>query len=375
MIQLLKTILVLLASLVWASSGWASSPLAFEDDEGCLMCHKYPMMGRITKEGVFRSYTVVPEEYEATVHRNVPCRDCHTTIKELPHEPVTTGVTCDTECHSIKNPATGKPFSHKIIYDTYRESIHGRDKTEDGTDSDKPYCVYCHTNPKYNPDEDRPPQNILDRCVVCHEDPEFVTRWYNHTSRRIREVKRSAPDIVALCSSCHGDEEFIERRLALAESEGRELGEKFAYSIESFNESIHGKLTHLGSAETPNCLSCHAGQENYYQSVHEILPSDDPESPVNKSNRLQTCRQCHVYADDNYSALDPHPAKGKWSDNFGRYAELIYNIMAYTAIIGLVSLSLFETVGRWRDGVGWRIRRGTSWRRTRRKPGRPGKKS
>ncbi len=205
MMQLLKIMMVLPGLLVWAAPAWSASSVPFEDDEGCLMCHKYPMMGRVTKEGIVRSYNVMPDVYGETVHRNVPCRDCHTTIKELPHEPVTTGVTCDTECHSITNPATGDPFSHRPIYNTYRESVHGRDKIETGSDSDKPYCVYCHTNPKYNPDEARPPQNIVDRCVVCHEDPEFATRWYNHTSRRIRQVKRSGPEIVALCSGCHGN--------------------------------------------------------------------------------------------------------------------------------------------------------------------------
>ena len=93
-----------------------TSYAAFEDDEGCLMCHKYPNMARITDDGARRSYYVMPEVFSNTVHRNVPCRDCHTYIKELPHKPVDTGVTCNTECHSIKNPATGKPFSHGVIY-------------------------------------------------------------------------------------------------------------------------------------------------------------------------------------------------------------------------------------------------------------------
>ena len=63
-------------------------------------------MARITEDGVLRSYYIQPEVFARTVHRNVPCRDCHTEIKELPHKPVKVGVTCNTECHSIKNPAT-----------------------------------------------------------------------------------------------------------------------------------------------------------------------------------------------------------------------------------------------------------------------------
>ena len=68
---------------------------AFEDDSGCLLCHKYPKMGRITEQGVKRSYQVMPGMFASTVHRNVPCTDCHNYIKQLPHKEVKEGVRCD----------------------------------------------------------------------------------------------------------------------------------------------------------------------------------------------------------------------------------------------------------------------------------------
>ena len=83
---------------------------AFVDEEGCLLCHKYPKMGRVTDDGARRSYYVMPHVFSKTVHRRVPCRDCHNYIEELPHREVETGVSCNTECHSVKNPATGKKF-------------------------------------------------------------------------------------------------------------------------------------------------------------------------------------------------------------------------------------------------------------------------
>lgn len=45
----------------------ASPVAAFEDDEGCLLCHKYPKMGRITEDGARRSYYVMPTFSE------IPC--------------------------------------------------------------------------------------------------------------------------------------------------------------------------------------------------------------------------------------------------------------------------------------------------------------
>lgn len=351
--------------------GLAGTALAFEDDEACLMCHKYPKMGRVTEEGVQKSYYVIPEVFSKTVHRNVPCRDCHTYITELPHKPVKEGVTCNAECHSIKNPATGKPFTHKPIYDEYKKSVHGREKTAAGNDADKPYCIDCHTNPLYNATEEAPPKKIVDRCVVCHEDRKFAEKWYNHTSRRIREVKRSPQEIVALCTRCHSDKQMLERHQRTAKEEGRTLGRKFLIAGESYDESFHGKVVKYGNTKAANCLDCHANTVNYYLSVHQLIPSRDPLSPVSPQNRVQTCKQCHLMADQNYAALDPHPSSKKEDNLFKHYADMIYGIVGDSVLALLVGMAWFETWGRWRDGASWRFRNGSSWwRRTRRKSNR-----
>jgi hypothetical protein len=333
----------------------------FEDEEGCLMCHKYPKMARITEAGARRSYYVMPEVFGDTVHRNVECGDCHSYIKQLPHREVKEGVKCDSECHSIKNPATGKYFTHKPIADVYKKSVHGRAKTVSGHDQDKPYCVTCHRNPVYNPAELVVPHKVLERCVICHEDRKFVTSWYKHTSRRIKEVKRSKGEIVALCSTCHGDQRLVERHLKAAEEEGRELGRKYPYAVESYKNSFHGKVTRYGLTKAANCLDCHADAENYFLSVHNIRPSRDPKAPTHIDNKVNTCKRCHTRADKYYAALDPHPSKSKENNLFMYYANQIYHWVSYVAITGLVSLAVFETIGRRRDGVGWQIHKGSSW--------------
>jgi len=356
-----------LLGLVVSSILYSTELQAFVDEEGCLLCHKYPKMGRVTKDGTRRTYYVMPHVFGKTVHRNVPCRDCHNYIKELPHREVKTGVSCESECHSVKNPATGKNFSHKPIYDAYRKSVHGRDKISKGLDADKPYCITCHTNPVYNPKEKTIPKRITDRCVVCHEDRGFVESWYSHTSRRIRDVKRSSSEIIALCSSCHGDKALVERHLKAAKEKGRPLGKKFAVAAESYNASFHGKVSRYGFNKAANCLDCHADYENYYMTVHEIRPSRDPLSPMHKDKRYLACQRCHTYANENYSTIDPHPTKDKKTNPFIYYAEEIYNWIAYIVIAGLIALALFETIGRRRDGVSWRLTHGSSWWRKSRK--------
>lgn len=351
--------LLVLIGLGYSHAGWALD--GFEDDEGCLLCHKYPKMGRITEDGTLRQYYIIPHVFASTVHRNVPCSDCHNYIKQLPHKEVKVGVKCNSECHSIKNPATGKNFSHKPIYDKYIKSTHGRKKVAQGYNRDKPYCVTCHTNPIYNPNEDQPPKRIVDRCVVCHEDSKFVINWYRHTSRRIREVKRSSEEIVALCSSCHGDRRLVERHMRAAKTEGRELGRKYPYAVESYKESFHGKVTHYGSTKAANCLDCHADYDNYYMSVHYIRPSRDPDSPVSPKRKVKTCKRCHIHADKNYAALDPHPTSHKNDNPFRHYAEVVYGWVGDVVLFLLIGMATFETIGRRRDGVIWKIRKGSSW--------------
>ncbi len=356
-----KNLKILFVFSVMLLLGYGESALAFEDDEACLLCHKYPKMGRITDDGAYRSYYIMPHVFGKTVHRNVPCTDCHSYIKQLPHREVKTGVTCDSECHSIKNPATGKNFSHKPIYDKYIKSTHGRPKVAKGNDRDKPYCVTCHTNPIYNPAEAELPKRIIDRCVVCHEDDKFVKNWYKHTSRRIKEVKRSPEEIVELCSNCHGDKRLVERHLKAAKLEGRELGRKYPYAVESYEESFHGKVTRYGYTKAANCLDCHADYDNYYLNVHFIRPSRDPKSPVSPERKLKTCQRCHIYADENYARLDPHPTSHPDDNLFRHYAEVVYGWIGDSVLLLLVGLALFETIGRRRDGVVWKLRKGSSW--------------
>ena len=336
---------------------------AFEDDEACLLCHKYPKMGRITEDGARRSYYVMPHVFSNTVHRNVPCTDCHNYIKQIPHREVKEGVSCNIECHSVKNPATGKNFSHKPIYDKYKQSSHFRPKLAKGNEQDKPYCVTCHRNPIYNPNEASLPKRITDRCVICHEDRDFVNNWYKHTSRRINEVRRSAAEIVQLCSSCHGDKQLVERHLKAAEKQGRKLGRKYEYAYESYQESFHGKVTKYGFKNAATCVDCHADTENYFMNVHLLRPSRDVESPVHMDNRLKTCQRCHEYADENYIQLDPHPTKKKDDNPFAYYANMIYGWVGDVVLVLLVALAAFETFGRWRDGVCWRMYDGSSWAR------------
>lgn len=356
---------VAVLSVVWWWGGpLTPSPAYGADDENCLMCHKYIKMGRITEEGERKYYYVKESIFKKTVHNRVRCRDCHNYIDKLPHDPVKVGVTCNTTCHSIKNPATKKQFNHKNIYEVYRASVHGRDKVaKSARDADKPYCIFCHTNPIYLPEEDEVPSQITDRCNVCHQDRNFVNHRYAHTGRRIKQVGRDSRQIVALCSICHENEEMLERHERLVHEEGEELGRKFPFAAESYKESFHWKVTKYGFNEAANCLDCHAKKENYYLNVHDIRSSRDPKSTIHENNRVETCKRCHVYADRSFLAIDPHPTERKDDNPLVYWVEHIYGMVGDAVTYALIGLMLLETWGRRRDGVAWVLRKGTTWRR------------
>lgn len=108
--------------------------------------------------------------------------------------------------------------------------------------------------------------NDAPTCNNCHGNHGILTK-------NIDNKQQKAKDIVNLCSNCHSSVELIERN---------ELPTLVA---ETFNESFHGLAIRGGSKEAANCESCHG--------YHNVRPSDDSLSTVNKKNLPQTCGKCH----------------------------------------------------------------------------------
>jgi hypothetical protein len=325
-------------------------PVMAADKENCLMCHKYRFLGRIDEQGKKRNYNVDENIYSSTVHRNVPCRDCHTNIKKLPHEPVTEEVSCANQCH-IKPPFSKENFSHKKIIDEYNKSVHGvkEDDTE-ALKAAKPYCKYCHLNPIFTKvAEERIASSSLERCLNCHEK-KGVTQAYKHITHRLRhKTSRSRQEIVKLCSkNCHEDTELMKSFNVSKES---------LEAVETYNRSIHGKAVALGSQETADCVSCHATSR-----IHDIYKKDDPMSTVNKNNLKKTCEQCHKDVSDKFIQIDVHSGITSEEKPFLHFLEVQLGFVLYGTIFGLMGLALIETIGRRKDGIKFQLRGGTSWR-------------
>ena len=137
-------------------------------------------------------------------------------------------------CHRSDKPLPnlgGEQF-HKIVHKRFEASVHTRLK-EDGKPNAS--CQDCHTV-RGDMGTILPPSN-----------PRSTVHPMN---------------LSKTCGACHEQ------------------------AADSFHDSIHGKLVDKGDARAAACNDCHG--------THDILPSSDPASNLNKNNLRLRCGQCHT---------------------------------------------------------------------------------
>ena len=107
-------------------------------------------------------------------------------------------------------------------------------------------------------------------CLTCHE---VDTDAFGSTVHGFLE-----------CGDCHAG--------ALAEDHDVESARVDCQTchddvMEVYAASIHGRTRQEGSSEAPDCVACHG-------LIHELAPSDDPDSPVHPARLPETCGTCHA---------------------------------------------------------------------------------
>ncbi|UCF93507.1 MAG: NapC/NirT family cytochrome c [Desulfobacterales bacterium] len=277
-LNLINFIIFLALLFVILHFGLASAQTdVIPDTENCLLCHRYPSMGRYDKSGQKRIFYVNEKQFANSVHGKLRCKACHVGLDEIPHTDVKK-VDCSSKCH-IKEPSTDKEFSHINMVEKYRASVHGEGSAKKPKPfaEDLPTCKYCHNNPMYNPfrgmwgKSEALSNETLARCIGCHTKKDWAEKFYSHFTQRMRN-RRSQTEIIALCTSCHEDREKMARH-------GLE-------SIETYKDTFHWSQVKYGVENAPDCLSCHV-PVGY--TTHDIRPRTDPVSPINIANRVNTC--------------------------------------------------------------------------------------
>lgn len=206
----------------------------------CLSCHKD---GKIPHKN-FKGEEELITGYENSVHYQAlkkgnfdapTCYQCHGAH----------------EMESADNPAS--KISKKNIANTCGQSSCHVNQLADYTGS-------IHQVGVSKDNKDAP------TCNNCHGNHGIVTKNLDNKVEKSKEL-------VQLCSNCHSSVELVKRN---------ELPTQVA---ETYSESFHGLATRGGSKEAANCESCHGN--------HNIRPSDDTLSTINKKNLPQTCGKCH----------------------------------------------------------------------------------
>lgn len=270
----------------------------------CIKCHEDPAM----KGKYDLPSAEFIKAYESSVHGQALrrgglvitalCNDCHGTHTILPADDP------DSAVNRLNIPADcGK--CHSGITDVYLESIHG--KALKAGNPDAPVCTDCHG----------------EHTILKRTDP---------------KSKTAATNVPVTCSACHDD-------VKLAEAYGLPQRRLLTYL-----DSYHGVANKFGVRVVADCSSCHG--------VHDIRPSADPKSSINKQNLPETCGKCHPGAGKHFAEGPVHVEATKES-LYGKWlVRRFYTIFISILVLLFVSYVALDLLGHRRHKHSGREDRG-----------------
>jgi len=377
-----------------------SAPLPTNDD--CLACHGDSTLTHEVN-GKPVSLFVDPGKFKDSIHGSMfQCVDCHKDLKTSPHENPPAKVLCST-CHADEQAAYDRSFHAKAIkagdgqaatcvdchgnphellasgdpkskvnhanipatcgschgqkfvmaasghsaqlFMSYQESVHGRavaagsEKAAVCTDCHGAHEILAASDPKSSIFK----FNVPTTCAKCHGPVEQQFAESIH-GQAITRGNWQAP----VCTDCHGihsikshldpNSPVNAQNVALVTCarchEGVRLSQEFGFEgrrATTYLASYHGLASKLGSQVVANCASCHG--------IHNILPSSDPRSTINRQNLVKTCGQCHPGISEKFIAAKVHvdaPLSADTGSLAVRWIRKFYISMIVVVIGGMV---------------------------------------
>lgn len=320
------------------------APHAMHAQNDCLACHGDKSM----QDAAGHSIAVDGSTFSSSIHGSLKCNDCHADIKEYPHPEHIAPVECKkchadegsllagsvhssskdhpcTSCHGdahsifpksdsrsavypLNVPKTcgnchgtdGMARKHGLpsVYPNYMDSIHGFALSKEGL-LVAANCQSCHGS--HNILSHKDPQsptfkaNVPKTCGTCHAkiNDDYEKGAHGHA---VAAGNLKAP----VCTDCHTAHAILQP----TESEFRMQSTPICGSchkdkLSTYRDTFHSQLGSLGGyVETARCWDCHG--------AHEIYPTSDPRSPVNKANLVATCGKCHAGANLSFVQYQPH---------------------------------------------------------------------
>jgi len=378
----------------------AATPKPTNDD--CLACHSDNTLST-EHNGKQVSLFVNPEAFKNSIHGGMfACVDCHSDVKASPHENTPAKITC-AQCHADEQAAYDRSFHAKALksgdgqaatctschgsphellpasdpksrvahgnipgtcgschgqkfvmeasghsaqpFLSYEESVHGR-AVASGSEK-AAVCTDCHGVHEILSANDAKSSifkfNVPATCAKCHGNIEKEFRASIH-GQAIARGNWQAP----VCTDCHGIHSIkahldpnssvsaanLSRVTCARCHEGVRLSQEFGVASRratTYLESYHGLAAQRGSSVVANCASCHG--------VHNILPSSDPRSMVNRANLVSTCGQCHPGVGEKFALGKVHvdaPLSADTGSVAIRWIRTLYVGMIFAVIGGML---------------------------------------
>ena len=329
------------------------------DSDYCLSCHSQEGLTLVFANGDELSLTIDEDALHDSVHgadnswQALDCVDCHDRYT-FPHEPVEATSLRDYNLERYTNCAK----CHEGHYENTLDSVHGA--ALEAGNLEAAVCTDCH-GAHDTPPPGKPRESISQTCRQCHST---IYDTYAGSIHGESLLLDGNPD-VPVCIDCHGVHDINDPTTALARQKSPELCAQChaddelmtRYDIstnvfDSYVADFHGESVSLFDHDDPNassdkavCFDCHG--------VHDIRPVDDPENGI-KVNLLETCRQCHPDATENFpDAWTSHYEPSLEHNPLVYLVDSFYQVVIPVTLIGLGFLILTDIYRR----VKKRIRR------------------
>ncbi len=332
----------------------------------CSNCHSYVVNNidnhsKAPKDGViadcYLCHSDIAQEHKESIHglslteginEAAQCWDCHgshsidsVSSKKSWIYPTNLVKTCG-KCHDNPEFAKRHLFAVKSPGKMYSKSIHG-EIVANGKEAAT--CITCHGSHdiknRIQVGSKIASVNIPNTCEQCHKK---VVDEYKQSIHWIGVKKgiRESPS----CNDCHSEHSMhainslnkrdeikrIQSNTCLQCHQNILLSERYGLSSKSagnYEDSYHGLASARGEKDAALCVDCH--------EVHKILPKDNPQSSINKTNIITTCKKCHKDATEIFANSYSHVSQVSSAKNIEDIVKLIY-IWLIVIVVGWMFL-------------------------------------
>ncbi len=373
----------------------------------CMECHSDTSLTKTSDSGKEISLFVDLSKFQRSIHGEFSCIDCHSDIKEVPHDENLKKGDCSA--------------CHEDIALEYLESFHGQALSRG--EMDAPACADCHDHHNILPSDSSASmtnrQNIAQTCARCHTDPEVIKKYDELNSEQVANYYKSihyktvkeGNDAAAVCNDCHSSHSLQPGSNPASMISRQNVSKTCARCHEdvykAYIESVHGKAFLNGITDSPVCVDCHREHaiqapsdpnssvystaiskttcpqchsaerivsryglskkqvssyiESYHgladqsgllvtancascHGIHDILPSSDPKSKINKANLAQTCGSCHPGVNENVTLGSVHVSPETDQNSILYYVRSFYIMLIIMTIGGMLVHNLADFI-------------------------------